>query len=286
MIMVATNTPQPEVTRYVAIIQSMVAFGDITGPAVGGILADWVGYRGSMLVSFMVVAMSVLFVYLLVEERHKAVVNAQPTSLWQDFQLALKRPILVTALCSDMTYAFIMMASQPILILYIQELTHSQVNLFTGPIFALPGLAIVLTNYFWCRLGERYTFQRIILLGLAGAGLFIFLQGVFRNIWWFAASYLMAGLCAAAVSPNTTGLVVTNVETDFQGRAFAIQQSFRRFGSFLAPLLAGSLGSILSLQWVFITVGLLGLATTATIRLQIRTYQHSEVKTPIPVGPQ
>jgi DHA1 family multidrug resistance protein-like MFS transporter len=276
--LVAINTPKPEAARYVAIIQSVVAFGAIAGPALGSILAEWVGYRGSMLVSCIVVAVAVLLVWLLVEERQKATGYVQPTSLWQDFRMAFQKPVLVTALCSDMTYGFLTMASQPLLILYIQELTGSRANLFTGPIFALPGLAVVLTNYCWCRLGERRTFQRIILVGLNGAGIFTLLQGLVGNIFWFAITYFLAGLFAAAVSPSTAGLVATKVEADFQGRAFAIQQSSRGFGCFLAPLLAGLLGSIIALQWVFVVVGLLGLGTAFVIRVQMcACKKHNEV---------
>jgi MFS family permease len=283
--LVATNTPQPETTRSVAIIQSVAAFGAIAGPSVGSVLANWAGYRGSMLVSCFIMATAVLLVYLLVEERQKVTIDVKPTSLGQDFQLALKKPALVTALCSDMAYGFIIMASQPILILQIQKLTGTQANLFAGPIFSLPGLAVLLTNYCWCRLGERHTFQRIILLGLIGAGVFTVLQGLVANIWWFAGAYFLAGIFAAAVSPNTAGLVATNVEVDFQGRAFAIQQSSRNFGSFFAPLLAGSLGSILSLRWVFIIVGLLGLIATLLIRSQIHACKYSEAA-PSSVGLQ
>jgi DHA1 family multidrug resistance protein-like MFS transporter len=261
----------------VAVIQSAVAFGTIIGPAVGGILANWVGYRVSMLVSGAMVAVAVLLVWMLVEERQKVTAGVQPTSLWQDFHLALQKPVLVTALCSDMTYGFLTMASQPLLVLYIQELAGSRANLFTGPIFALPGVAMVLTNYCWCRLGERYTFQRIIMLGLTGAGIFILLQGLIRNIWWFAAAYFMVGLCVAAITPNTAGLVATRVEADFRGRAFALQQSSQCFGCFFAPLLSGYLGSILSLQWVFGVAGLLGLAGAIAIRLQMCTCQLGKV---------
>jgi DHA1 family multidrug resistance protein-like MFS transporter len=280
--LVATNTPKSEAARYVALIQSAVAFGAIAGPSLGSILADWAGYRGSMVVSFIAVAIAVFLVYLLVEEKYKVTACAQPTSLKQDFQLAFQKPVLVTALCSDMTYGFVIMASQPILILYIQELTGVRANLFTGPLFSLPGLAVVLTNYFWCRLGERYSFQKIILFGLIGAGIFTLLQGLVRNIWWFAGAYFLAGLFAAAISPNTAGLVATKVEADFQGRAFAIQQSFKNFGNFCAPLLAGSFGSIFSFQWVFIIVGLLGLAASAAIRIQMRAANAGDRRSVIP----
>jgi DHA1 family multidrug resistance protein-like MFS transporter len=283
--LVGTNTPQPEAARSVAIVQSAAAFGTIAGPSVGSIMSDFVGYRSSMMFAGIMVAVAVILVYLLVEERQKVSDCKQPTSLWQDFLLALKNPVLVIVLCSDMTYGFMAMASQPLLILYIHELIGFRVNMFTGLIFALPGLAIVLTNYCWCRLGERYTFQRIILVGLAGAGIFTVLQGLVRNIWWFAVAYFLVGLCSAAVSPNTAGLVATMVEADFQGRAFSIQQSSRCVGFFFGPLITGFLGGILSLQWVFVVVGLLGLAVTIAIRLQLCTYQHNEVKVPIQVDP-
>jgi MFS family permease len=125
-------------------------------------------------------------------------------------------------------------------------------------------------------LGERHTFFKIILLGLTGLGSFTVLQGLVPNIWWFAAAYFLAGLCAAAIIPNTAGLVAIRVEKNFQGRAFAIQQSFRSFGNFVAPLLAGYLGSIFSFQWVFIVVGLLGLAASASIWLQMHTCKHGK----------
>jgi DHA1 family multidrug resistance protein-like MFS transporter len=281
--LVVTNTPKSKATRYVAVIQSVVAFGTIIGPMIGSILTNCMGYRHAILTASIVVAVAVVLVCLLVDERQKATNNVQPTSLWQDFRLALKKPVLVTALCSDMIYGFVTMASQPILTLYIQELTGVRANLFTGPIFSLPGLAIVLSNFLWCRLGERYTFQTIILFGLIGVGIFTMLQGLVRDIWWFAVIYFLAGLCIAAVSPNTAGIVATKVDTNFQGRAFAIQLSFRNVGCFLAPLLAGSLGCILSFQWVFVVLGLFGLIAAASIRLQMRTYQHSEV-TPKPIG--
>jgi DHA1 family multidrug resistance protein-like MFS transporter len=282
--LVGTNTPQSEAARSVAIVQSVVAFGTIAGPSIGSILANWVGYRGSMLVSGFMMAVAVLLVYLLVEERQKVVENAKTNSLWQDFQLAFKKPVLITALCSDMTYGFMALASQPLLILYIQELIGPQANLFTGPIFSLPGLAIVATNYYWCRLGERYTFQRIILVGIVGAGLFTVLQGLVRNIWWFAAAYFLAGLCAAAVSPNTAGLIATRVEADFQGRAFSIQQSSRCVGFFFGPLFAGFLGSILSLQWVFVVVGLFGIVAATSILLPMHVLRYIENDTELGCG--
>jgi DHA1 family multidrug resistance protein-like MFS transporter len=268
--LMATNSPKQDSARYVAVLQSTVAFGTIAGPSIGSLLADWAGYRGSMQISFVVVAVAVLMVYLLVEERQKVTPDPQSTSLWQDFRLAFGKPVLVTAMFADMSCNFVIMAGQPILVLYLQQLCGARANLFTGPLYSLPGLAIVVTNYYWCRIGEKWTFQRVILFGLTGLGIFTVIQGLTQNIWLFAALYFLAGIFAAAVSPNTAGLVATRVERDFQGRAFAIQQSFRGLGGFFAPLLAGSIGSFLPFKWVFIIVGLISLLALLMIRVQMR----------------
>lgn len=267
--LIAKNTPKTQAPRYVAIIQSIATFAAIVGPMGGSIMINWVGYRGLIFVSSIMMIVGVIIVSLLVKERQEATIYVKSTSLWQDYHLAIKKPVLVTTLYSDMSYGFLTMAGQPLLILYIQELVGHRAIFFTGPIFSLPGIAIVLTNYWWCRLGEQYTFQRIVLIGLAGVGLFTLMQGLIRDIWWFAITYFLAGLFAAAVSPNTAGLITTQVEIDFQGRAFALQQSSRCFGYLLAPLLAGYLGAIISLQLVFIIVGLLGFASVVMIWLQM-----------------
>ncbi|HYH03022.1 MAG TPA: MFS transporter, partial [Bacillota bacterium] len=261
-----------ESARNVSIVQSAVAFGTIAGPSVGSILAGWVGYRGSMTVSFIVVSLAVLLVYCLVDERRKVTGCARQTSLWQDFRVAFKMPVLLTAMFSDMAAGLVTMASQPILILHIQKLTGKAADLFCGPIFSLPGLAILLTNYTWCRIGEKRTFQKVVLVGLTGMGLFTVMQGMTSNIWIFALFYFAGGIFAAAVSPNTAGLVTTNVDPDFQGRAFSIQQSSRNLGNLVAPLLSGIIGSFLPFQWVFIVVGCLSLMAMVLIRFQMRTW--------------
>lgn len=282
--LVATNSPKGEGPRNVSIVQSAVAFGGIAGPSVGSFLARWAGYRGSMLVSAVVVGTAVLLVHLLVEERQKVQRCAPTTSLWQDFRKAVKMPVLLTAMLSDMTAGLVTMAVPPILILHIQRMTGAAADLFCGPIFALPGLAILLTNYLWCRMGERKTFQAVIGWGLAGMSLFTLMQGFTANVWIFAGCYFIAGVFAAGVSPNTAGLVATRIEPDFQGRAFAILQSARNLGGLVAPLVSGVIGSLYSFQWVFLVTGSISLIALMLIRIQRRSWTGGLAGKTVPNG--
>jgi DHA1 family multidrug resistance protein-like MFS transporter len=269
--LVATNSPQSESARNVSVLQSTVAFGTIAGPPLGSIMAQIAGYRGSMVLSAIAVGFAVVLAAWLVEEREKAHQKEQ-TSLWQDFRLAFRMPKLLTAMLADMVTGLVTMASQPILVLHLQNLVGKAADAFGGPIFALPGLAIVLTNYTWCRIGEKRTFQKVVLFGLSGMGIVYLIQGFVYDIWIFAGLYFFGGVFAAAVSPNTAALVATGVAPGFQGRAFAIQQSSRNFGSFVAPLLAGIIGSYYNFHWLFIIVGSIAVLSMFLIRLQMRTW--------------
>jgi DHA1 family multidrug resistance protein-like MFS transporter len=269
--LVATNSPHSESARNVSVLQSTVAFGTIAGPPIGSVLAEIAGYRGSMVVSMVAVGLAVMLVAWLVEEREKAQASEQ-TSLWQDFRLAFRMPELLTAMLADMVTGLVTMTSQPILILHLQNLVGKAADAFCGPIFSLPGVAIVLMNYTWCRIGEKRTFQKVILFGLTGLGVVYLAQGFAYNIWLFAGLYFFSGVFAAAVSPNTAALVATKVNPDFQGRAFAIQQSSRNFGSMVGPLLAGVIGSCLNFHWLFIITGSIAVIAMFLIRLQMRTW--------------
>jgi DHA1 family multidrug resistance protein-like MFS transporter len=271
MTLVATNSPQSESARNVSLLQSTVAFGTIAGPTIGSVVAGVVGYRGSMVVSFLAVGFAVSLVAWLVEERQKASPK-EKTSLWQDFRLAFHMPVLLTAMLADMVAGLVTMSSQPILILHLQNMVGKAADTFCGPIFSLPGLAVVLTNYSWCRIGEKKSFQKIVLLGLTGMGLVNLAQGFAGNVWLFAGLYFLGGVFAAAVSPNTAALVATKVDSSFQGRAFAIQQSSRNFGSLVAPLLAGVIGTYFDFHWLFIIIGSSAVIGMFLIRLQVRTW--------------
>jgi MFS transporter, DHA1 family, multidrug resistance protein len=271
--LIATNTPKMESGRYVSIAYTFQSAGVILGPALGGLLASMIGYRGSMLISGTLVALAFLMVTFGVEEREKPQVVAK-TSIWQDCLQVFKMPVMVTVMSVEFINALVMSSLLPILALYLHQIAPHTPKMISGFTYSLPGLALFLTAYVWSRIGEKTSYFRTILIGLTGIGLTGILLGLVGQLWLFAVLYFIYGIFVAAISPSSAALIATKVDAAFRGRAYAMQQTARTIGLFIAPVTSGIIGTYLGLNWIFIIFGFICLLLTLGVRQQIHGWHE------------
>ena len=256
MALIATNTPQKHAARSIATAQTASAAGLIVGPAIGGLLAGLVGYRGSMQVSGAAVFISTLLVLWLVQERSRDEI-VEPTSLLQDFGIALRSKVLSSVMLTVMLYGLFVAAISPILALHLSNMNGRETTAWlTGIVFSLPPIALVLTAHSWTRFGERLGYHRGILIGLVGAGLCGLALALVHNLWLFSGIFFVAGIFLASLNPSTGALICTRVEAGFRGRAYGMQSSAAMVGSLVAPLAATRIGAAFGLSSVFAFVGI------------------------------
>lgn len=259
MALIATNTPEDEAPRAIATAQTASAAGLIVGPAIGGFLASLLGYRGSMVFSGSLVFVSVIAVWLMVQEKSKASV-VQQTSLLQDFATALQSPILSSIMLTVMVTGIFGSAITPILALHLSRMNHGAPDWFTGLVFSLTPTALLLTAHAWSRFGERSGYQRGIQIGLTGIAICALALTFVRNVWLFAGVFFVTGLFLAAINPSTGALICTRVDPTFRGRAYGMQSSATMVGTVAAPLIATRIGMEFGLAYVFTFVGIIALA--------------------------
>ncbi|MEN6355536.1 MAG: MFS transporter [Armatimonadota bacterium] len=250
--LIATNTPEEYAPRSVATAQTASAAGLIIGPAIGGLLAAAVGYRGAMQISGIVDLIATLLVWRLVQEPKKPVA-LEKTSLLQDFETAFKSPVQVAILFAVFLAWVFGNAINPYLPLHLGNLGVKE--WLVGIVFSLPAVAFILVAHRWTMLGERIGFERVIIIGLVGGGIFTAMLTIMPNVWMFGLVYFMSGLWVAAVQPSTAALTCTKVDESFRGRAYGIQQSAGTLGALLAPLAAGKIGGIFGLRSIFLATG-------------------------------
>lgn len=267
--LIATNTPSKLSGRYVSVAYTLQSAGVILGPALGGLLAAGVGYRGSMLLSGTLVAIATLLVLLFVTEKEKPQLAAK-SSIVQDLKDVFKMPVMVTVMSVEFINAMVMSALLPILALHLHQIAPDLNQALSGFTYSLPGLALFCTAYLWSRLGEKILYTRTILIGLTGVGLTGIFLGMAHHIGIFALLYFIYGSFVAAISPSSAALVATGVSSDFRGRAYAMQQTARTLGLFIAPMLSGIIGTYFTLNWIFIVFGVISLALTGLVARQMR----------------
>jgi MFS family permease len=240
----------------------------IIGPALGGLLAQLTGYRGSMQVSGMAVLLSTFAVWAFVQEPNKADL-AEQTSLLQDFGISLRSRVLSSIMLTVMLYGIFVASITPILALHLSRLDGSAPVWLTGLVFSLPPSALILTAHSWSRMGGRRGYHRNIQIGLAGMALCGLGLALIRNVWAFAGAFFVTGIFLAAITPSTGALICTKVHASFRGRAYGMHQSASMLGNLIAPLLATRIGAAFGLSYVFAFIGLVALAGSAAFSFLI-----------------
>jgi len=262
--LVAANTPKELAPRYVASIQTSVAAGTVVGPMIGGIFAGVFGIRGALFTSGSVVGFATLLVLLIVKEKH-AGKPKERTTLLQDFSTALHSPTLLVVMIVTVVAMFGSIAVQPMLALYVQELSGSSSTALSGIIFSLPGLALVISASAWVRIGERIGFRIVMRRALAIAAIIALAMPFIHSIVWFGVAYFLQGLFIAALRPSSSAMISTEVDSSFHGRAFGMQQSATTLGGMFGPILAGLIGGMFGLGSVFWLVGVVMAAGVAVM---------------------
>lgn len=265
--LVATNTPDDRLGRALGILQTGGAFGSVMGPLVGGIMSYYMGIQTTLLVAGFVLFSASLIVMVGVKEVQKPNRDME-THVINDLRTAISNKVLLGVLLTVMLFQVAIMIIQPILPIFITALipTTADPSLPTGIVFSLAGIATVIGAPFWGRKGEKIGYQRVLMLGLLGAGLLSLPHALVTKLYQLALLRFAFGIFMAALMPASNALIARAVPSDFRGRAFGISTSFNQAGAALGPLMGGVIGEVWSSQMVFVVTGLLLLFTFNSIR--------------------
>ncbi|MFO7274023.1 MAG: MFS transporter [Bacillota bacterium] len=278
--LVATNTPEDRVGRYLAILQTGMATGTILGPLLGGTLAEIVGIRWTMRVAACLIFAAVLLVIFLVRERVLGAGQTR-TSVVADLKIAVSHRRLLALLVSALLIQASLQSLQPILSNFIPTLAREgwitavtralfgqgeATDFIVGFVFSLPAIATVLMAPRLARVGERIGFARLLSAGLLAAGLLILPQSLVRTVGWMILLRFAFGIATAAALPSVNAALAEEVHPSFRGRAYGINTSANNLGSVLGPSLGGWVADAFGPRAVFVLTGLVLLATSAWVQ--------------------
>jgi len=267
--LIATNTPEDRVGRYLALFATGTAAGNIMGPMFGGTLAEFFGIRTSMLIGAVVLWAATALVWVAVKERVLGVGKAK-TSPLQDIKLALTHRKLLALMVSAMLINASVQSLEPILTNFIPTL-RQEVGLvwishtifgradahsfIAGFIFSLPAVAMLLAAPRWARVGEKIGFPKLLAMGLALAGVMVLPQSLVPTAGVLIILRFIYGIFTAAVQPSVNATLAATVHPSFRGRAYGINQSAMFVGNVVGPTLGGYVADWWGPRAVFVFTG-------------------------------
>lgn len=257
LVMMSACVPKNKIGISMGLMQSANICGGIIGPLLGGILATAFGMRNSFYVGAVALSLITVTTILFIKEPpvapEKEINKAQNTSY---LSFIKDKNILILLLCVCMTNLVILQI-QPIVSLYVQQLSHNsdKAVLLTGFIMSLGGIAGALASPLWGKKGQKVGFYKTITLAFISAGLLMSLQGVPNSLVLFGLMQFLCGLGFSGIFPSANSILVLLTPPSSRGMGFGSLFSAQMIGGALGPVIGGVIVSFMSFNTVYIISG-------------------------------
>ena len=257
LVMMSACVPKNKIGISMGLMQSANICGGIIGPLLGGILATAFGMRNSFYVGAVALSLITVTTILFIKEPpvapEKEINKAQNTSY---LSFIKDKNILILLLCVCMTNLVILQI-QPIVSLYVQQLSHNsdKAVLLTGFIMSVGGIAGALASPLWGKTGQKVGFYKTITIAFISAGLLMSLQGVPNSLVLFGLMQFLCGLGFSGIFPSANSILVLLTPPSSRGMGFGSLFSAQMIGGALGPVIGGVIVSFMSFNTVYIISG-------------------------------
>ena len=227
-------TPENKVPWAMGLYQASMVMGLVFGPLMGGLVADFLGYRAPFLVFSALTGICMLGIYFLMPNlqfKHKVDESVSEISLIKYF-LSIPRVRLLVGITGI----------GPILPLYIKHYMHMTdefVATIVGIIIFGAGVFSALASISIGKVTQRLTMPRIIFTATWAVGSLFILQYLMPSIWGLGVFRAIAGFFMGFITPIANTLISKAVPIERRGIVFGAVSSVAMMGNVLGPVISG-----------------------------------------------
>lgn len=265
-VLVAGIAPREKAGWALGLLQTGVYAGQSVGPAIGGLLSDWLGHRVNFAVSsILLVAAGLIVLRLVPRDRPDApAVGGFWRRILPDFTpLAANRDLAAVLAVSGVVQAATSVVA-PILPLFVQSLSPDAAGAAstTGLILGVSSVAAALAAAGVGRVSWRIGTERTLHLCLWGACLLVVPQALARTPGQLLAFRTAGALFLGGTMPAINALVAHRTDRDHQGSVFGLSTAVNSAGWALGPMIGASIAVGAGYRPVFLATAA-GIALTA-----------------------
>lgn len=262
---ITDNTTPKNRTRGMAMFLSGFFSGSLCGAAIGGILADRIGFRPTFFVSGGVTVISALFVFHFLQDYHEDSGSARGKIKLSHFRLLLsnKRFLSLTffsAIPAKICLTGFLYYAAP---LYLKFLGNSQSAI--GRVLMGYGLAMVLISPLTARLADALgNRKRFVIIGGIAAGIALIMVYRFQSTLGILFSITLLGT-AHAVGVSSQLTLITEICKDAGdkiglGTVIGIYRLIERAGNISGPIISGILITVYGFSEAIAGIGIIMVA--------------------------
>ena len=251
--LVASGTPRNRLSYALGFLSSSTFIGFSFGPFIGGMLAEFLGFKATFFIGSLIIFTGFIMVLLVTKEITIEEPEHDNTTTTFSLKAMLIRPFPILFILIFLV-RFSRMLAVPFIPLYIQEVRQSMqgISAITGIISALAGLSTALAGLTIVRLGDKYNRLLLIAIFLGMGSIFSLPIFFTHGLVYFTIFYLAAIFFVGAIEPLMQAFLSANIHPDNRGVILGLQASAGSFGWFLSPLAASSISIYFSIKHIFL----------------------------------
>ena len=250
--LIASQVPKDKSGYALGTLSSGVVAGTLTGPFVGGMIAEVFGIRNVFLMVGGFLFLAAILTIFFIKEDFQPVPQekALPT---KELFTSVKYPYLLFNLFA--TSFVIQVAAQsvgPILALYIRDLGQKENLLFvSGLIVSSMGLSSMMSSGVLGRLGDKVGNHRLLIVAQAYSALIYLLCANASTPLELGIYRFLFGLGTGALIPGVNALLSKMTPKSGISRIFAFNQVFFYLGGVIGPMAGSAVAGYLGYHAVF-----------------------------------
>ncbi|NPV54008.1 MAG: MFS transporter [Firmicutes bacterium] len=256
--LVATTTPEDDLGFALGMVQTANAVGLICGPVVGGAIAQLIGIRGTFFFAAALLAIASFLGFFMASENVTR--STVRSTVMTDIKSTLENPALRLLYAVLFLVQAGILAIQPTLPLFIDQMVTNNVEMITGVIFSLVGISTAIGAPLASRMPHA-RYPAALEGALIAGGVLTALQAFTRSALTLGLLRFLFGFVNAAISVTANVLIAYASPKEARGRAYGVLNSVTAVGAVVGPLMGGFLGERFGLASSFYGSGvLLGVA--------------------------
>ncbi|WP_342565494.1 MFS transporter [Paenibacillus sp. FSL R7-0345] len=271
--LVSGTTPKHRMGFAMGLMQSGSVAGTILGPLIGGLLADWIGFRPIFYVVGALLFVASLLALFLVKEKFNRVEAAKvpQVSVLEGFRELAKVPQLPALFGVTFLLQFAMISPMSLLPIYVEKLHGSAVNIafWAGMVSAVTGISNMLASPLLGKLSDKVGAHRILTYALIGAALFLIPQAFVTSVWQLIVVRFLMGVFMGGLLPSVNALIRSYTPDGKESRAFGFNSSTLALGNMLGAVIGGFLSGYIGIEGLFIISGGFLLINTVWVRFKL-----------------
>ena len=254
--LLSASTPKKHVGFAMGVLQSGGVAGTILGPFIGGLIADWIGFRPIFYMTGALILTATLLTLFLVKESFDREQAAKQTniSILQGWRELKKIPQLPALFAVTFMIQFALLTHMPQIPLYIQHM-HGNIEYlaFTaGLVSSITGLSNMIASPLLGRVGDRHGSVRVLLICLLGASVCLIPQALVQNVWQLLAVRFLFGCFIGGLLPSVNALIRLHTPDGMEGRAFSFNTSSFALGNMIGPVVGGLVSGLVGFREIFV----------------------------------